>query len=148
VNTVADKTTCGPLFSMCLNKFTDMTDKEVRIFAAGHLTGQAEKVYLGACRAAMVRPSEDYRQWCLTVAIHLSSIYGLEISVFEREEIKDEIWIHRPDARSQVQLLGCPDIEVNSRFWHMIRGDLCGVPPGHIDHQFHERKGYGEVCDK
>lgn len=145
-NQKSGRTTCGPLFSDCLCAFTDLTHNQVETFAAGHLSGQAEKIYLGACLAAMVRPSRLYRSWCLHVCTKLSAIYGLEVSVFERDEIADEIWIHKPEARPFLEELNA--LEVNSRLWHHIRGFLCGIPAAEIDTHFHTRQGYQEVCDQ
>ncbi len=42
-----------------INKYAGDDSEKIRIFAAGFVSGQAEKVYLGACRAAMFRPSQD-----------------------------------------------------------------------------------------
>lgn len=138
--------TCGPLFAEALRSFTNLDEGEVRCFCAGHMTGQAEKIYLGACAAAMFRPSPKYRSFALTALMRLSVIYGLQISVFERSEIADEIWLHTPEARDEVGQLS--QLRVNSPEWHAVRGALCGVPANKIDHLFHERRGYREPCDR
>lgn len=149
----ADKPTCGPLFAEALRLFTGldsdrgMADEErVRLFAVGFMTGQAEKIYLGACTAAMFRASPEYRLFALAALTNLSAIYGLEVSVFERPEIADEIWLHRPSARAELGQLS--QLAVNSTEWHALRGKLCGVPDAEIDPLFHERRGYREPCDR
>lgn len=139
------KPTCGPLFLRCLETFTSKTDDKVCVFSAGHMTGQAEKIYLGACSALMVRPSPQYRSWCLFVATTLSAIYGLEVSVFERDEISDEIWLHTMESSGAISEL--QHLEVNSPGWHARRGLLCGIPDTDIDVYFHKRSGYREPCD-
>lgn len=141
-----NKPTCGPLFADSLSAFTDMSDKEVRPFLAGHLTGLVEKVYLGACPAAMVRPSPEFRGFVLSALSRLSKIYGLEVSVFERPEIADEIWLHRPEYAAAVGELS--QLRFESPEWHTNRGLLCGIPLSEIDLEFHKRRGYREPCDK
>lgn len=152
VGEVEEKTTCGPLFNQCLTQIHDAwlgscfpTDSS-GLIVAGHALGQAEKIHLGACSAAMFRPSTPIlRGWILQVCAILSGVYSLEISVFEREEIADEIWIHTPESRHLISRLA--HIEYNSQEWHTLRGKLCGVPPSQIDCEFHLRKGFGEPCD-
>ena len=127
------KTTCGPLFLKCIESFVLPSDRvssrdSLKIFSAGHMVGQAEKIYLGVCSAAMFRPSPEYRNWAIEAAIKISGIYGLEVSLFGREEIKD--------------------LDVNSSKWHIWRAKLCGIPDYNIDAEFHLRKGYNEPCDK
>lgn len=139
------ETTCGPKFQECLTYFTTAAQTPVELFAAGFAAGEAEKVYLGACRAAMFRPSEEHRTWILRVAVKLVVVYGLEVSLFERVEINDEIWIHKPEARDELSQLS--QMAANSPEWHTLRGRLCGIPDSNIDPKFHERKGYGERCD-
>lgn len=144
------KPTCGPLFAEALRFFasSDVSPDRTHLFFAGHMTGQAEKIYLGACAAAMFRPSPEHRAFELLALAKLSAIYGLEVSVFERPEIADEIWLHHPSARGEVERLSQPRLVVNSPEWHEVRGVLCGVPANDIDHRFHERRGYREPCDR
>jgi hypothetical protein len=52
--------TCGELFRDAMQSHTDMSPEQIRVFAAGYVTGQAEKIYLGACAAAMFRPSPEH----------------------------------------------------------------------------------------
>ena len=140
-----NKPTCGPLFLQCVERFAAATDDRVRLISAGHALGQAEKVCLGACPAFMVRPSREYRSWALWVASVLSEVYGLDVSVFDRPDIADEIWMHRHGAQN---LVGClSQMKANTPEWHEYRGFLCGVPDKEIDERFHERRGYRERCE-
>lgn len=88
----------------------------------------------------------QYRSWALVAAVKISEIYGLEVSVFERDEIKDEIWIHTSTVTPQIYQLTI--LDVNSDDWHYLRDRLCGIPEYKIDPQFHLRKGYNQPCDK
>lgn len=139
--------TCGPLFQKCLEQAVQFETDPTCLFACGHVTGQAEKIYLGACSAAMFRPSLEFRDSVLKACILCSSVYSLEVSVFEREEITDEIWLHTANVRD---FLGwsMQNVEYNSPNWHWIRGTLCGIPETVIDTEFHLRKGFKETCDK
>lgn len=142
------KVTCGILFNKCLNHFTSMlSDDPILLFASGMAVGQAEKIFLGACQAAMFRPSPENQAKMLSVCVYLSGVYGLEVSVFQREEIANEIWLHNGKC---VDLLSrtLTTEEVNSPIWHTVRGVLCGVPFNQVDLDFHKRRGYREVCDE
>ena len=140
------KETCGVIFSRCLKKLTDGETNPVKLFCAGHLTGNAEKIYLGACLASMSRPSPEYHEWLLQCAIVLSSEYGLEVTMFERPEIAEEIWIHKPEAKNSLTRL--TQLEYNSLEWHCTRGWLCGIPIEDIDPEFHLRRGFREPADR
>ncbi len=142
----AQRETCGPKFLSALSHFTAQTRDPVQLFSAGHMTGQAEKIYLGACAAAMFRPSTEYSAWALQAAVYLSGLYGLQVNVFARDEIKDEIWLHRAEHEGGIRSLQSE--EYNSPAWHYLRGLLCGVPLGQIDPEFHLRSGFMEPCDK
>lgn len=138
-------TTCGPLFLSALEHFKPLCGGDfIKSFAAGHMTGQAEKIYLGACPAAMFRPTLEYRDWCLACCMYLSSLYGLEVSVFDSPGLEDEVWIHKP---SHTGVVGSIQNEApNSPSWHYLRGLLCGISQSDIDPEFHLRKGYREAC--
>lgn len=143
-----DCVTCGPLFQECLTHFiTKLSGDPLLLFAAGMATGQAEKIYLGACSAAMFRPSPENRAKMIAVAVYLSGKYGLEVSLFERTEIRDEIWLHTKES-THVLSQCLQEEEYNSPGWHYFRGLICGVPLDRIDPEFHLRKGFGEPCDK
>ena len=132
--------TCGPIYKEGLDRYTDGDPEKIRIFAAGFCSGQAEKVYLGACMAAMFRPSPEKRAMLLEVVQDIVQRYGLIVIT-----IGEEIWISRPEYSTAVQEI--VNLGENSPDWHVRRGLLCGVPPHEIDHKFHLRKGYGERAD-
>lgn len=135
-----NKPTCGVMYLDALTRYTGGDPKLVRVFAAGFVNGQAEKVYLGACRAAMFRPSDDFRGMVGEIARDAANRYGLELAW-----IGGEGWIFRPDNRGAIMRM--PSMTVNSPPWHNLRGWLCGVPANEIDLKFHTRQGYGEPCD-
>src|SRR5688572_26875112 len=112
-------TTCGPLFLRAVRHFTCTADPHnaVLLFSAGHMCGQAEKIYLGACKAAMFCPSPEYHRWAFNAALYLSKVYGLQVSVFDNTEIADEIWLHTAESSSMLGLLS--RAEVNTPEWHM-----------------------------
>ena len=134
--------TCGEFYQEALTEACGNDKSLVPVFAAGFINGAAEKCYLGACRAAMFRPSEE---WCLTVTLLAHSAakrYGLMVAY----GISGEVWIVRPEALDEWRAMR--DTAPNSRTWHTLRGLLCGIPAQDIDERFHERQGYGKVCDK
>lgn len=146
---MSDKVTCGVLFQKAMTQIIQKVGNDpVLLFCSGHVCGQAEKIYLGACSAAMFRPStEEHRNNLLISVIICSAVYELEVSVFEREEIQDEIWLHTPKAGPI--LADCLNNDpVNSVSWHYLRGLMCGIPQESIDHEFHLRKGYRQPCDQ
>ena len=132
--------TCGVLYREALEHYIAMDPERVRMFTAGFCTGQAEKVHLGACKAAMFRPSAENREMLLEVLIDIAERYVLCIVT-----TKDEIWIARRENAELVRKMKA--IQENSPEWHEFRGMLCGVPAEEIDRQFHHRHGYGERAD-
>lgn len=141
---MAGKTTCGPLYLAALEKYTGMSAVAVRTFTAGFVSGQAEKVYLGACLAAMFRPSGNRLPMVQEVVADVARRYGLIVQELETAD-GVEVWLCRDeDAQTSICLLGMtpqgPD-------WHGARGRLCGVPEDEIDSAFHERDGAGQRCD-
>lgn len=137
----ATKTSCGPLYRAAKNHFTGGDPAKERLFAAGFVHGQAEKVYLGACMAAMFRPSTLEKQVMVQeIAEQAAVLYGLVVL-----NIREEIWICRPDHEKDVGKLWW--MIIDSGLWHCYRGGLCGVPTGEIDNQFHLRQGAKEAAD-
>ncbi len=137
------KPTCGVLYKETADQF-GQTPETVDAFAAGHVSGQAEKVYLGACKAAMFRPQPDRHAWLLEVVQAIAGRYGLQVqclTYMDGGEIRNEIWISRQGVGKWL------DYPVNSQQWHTLRGLVCGVPLGEIDGLFHLRPGYGQPCD-
>lgn len=141
---MSDEPTCGVLYQAALNEFCQQPE-DIRLFAPGFVCGQCEKVYLGACKCAMFRPQPGLRSWLLGVVRKAAAIYGLVVEEFPcDEEGRSEIWI----AREGKYLGRWTKYPINSSYWHMARGILCGVPPEEIDFQFHERRGYNLPCDQ
>lgn len=114
-------------------------------FAIGFAAGQAEKVYLNVCKAAMFRPSKHEIVWYLPAIEEIAKNYGLFLQLLNVgtgiEETPYEIWIYK-DVKSMVW----SECEVNSSEWHLGRAIVCGIPMEEIDLGYHLRDGYGEEC--
>lgn len=136
------KKTCGELYLEAISKLA--TDAERRIFAKGFVSGQAEKVYLGACNAAMFRPSDTTFDWILSDVSEACQRYRLFYHVFDLSGGIQEIWIYRAGF-----VIGqWYAYEKDSPGWHRYRAIACGIPESEWDEKFHERKGYNQPCDQ
>lgn len=141
-------TTCGPLYLDALATYaTD--DKTYKAFAAGFIHGHTEKIHLGAVPAAMFRPSQERCSLVLQIVNDAVKRYGLDGYYLSTSQ-GAEYWIFKDDwAGRLLQYLSRKQAEIeNSWAWHCFRGLLCGIPMDRIDPRFHERKGYGEPCDR
>jgi hypothetical protein len=116
-----------------------------RAFAAGFAAGQAEKVFIGVCDAAMFRPSPEQFEWYLEEVKLIAANFYLNVTVLDSycPETPKEIWIYREETPVG-EWLKHP---VNSPEWHKLRGQACGLPSYYIDSQYHLKIGYGERCD-
>ncbi len=114
-------------------------------FAIGFAVGQAEKVYLGACRACMFRPSAENFVWYKYRVQEIAGAYGLVVTVLESgcPETPWELWLHREGA----DVGSWVSHGANTPSWHMLRAEACGIPIQEVDFQYHLRGGYGENCD-
>ena len=130
------------MYKEALEKYA-ATSTEFRAFAAGFVSGQAEKIYLGACRAAMFRPSQDRTATIIEIANDVAARYGLV--VVHPIGAKQEVWICRPANEEDVRRMTV-FIE-DSPAWHERRAWLCGIPEKDVDLEFHKRAGHGERCD-
>lgn len=144
-------TTCGPLFKQAFEYAEKESRDVLEFFSWGHLTGQAEKVWLGSCTAFMVRSSNiGNKEECQEIDARLSarvhvicSIFSLDCRVIKTER-GDEYWVFRRDKWQLLSLLS--KLSPDSEAAHFIRGTLCGVPPGELDLKFHERYGDSDGC--
>lgn len=135
------KKTCGELYLDALAEIP--TENERRAFAKGFMSGQAEKVYLGACPAAMFRPSETTFAWLLEDVEEICDRYGLSHHVFNMGTVR-EIWI----CRHSFGIGNWYIYQKDSPEWHKMRAIACGIPSSEVDYKFHERKGYNQPCDQ
>ncbi len=138
------KPTCGVLYSrvreLAMADSSGFELDAMRLFTYGFVAGQAEKVYLGACKAAMFRVGERWREMFFYVMERILLVYDLSM-VFDG----NEIWICRHQHAGLVnQMLA---MQTDSPLWHKARADLCGVPDDEVDVLFHLRQGAGQVCD-
>lgn len=110
--------------------------------AIGHMRGQAEKVYLGACQAFMVRPAQDWFGWATLAMEYVCVHYCLEMVY---GPLVKELWgCASADIAEDVSRLltyGNP----NTRLWHTKRAAWCGIP--HVDIHYHQREGYSNRCE-
>jgi hypothetical protein len=136
------KQTCGPLYKLALDMYAGDDPEKMRLFAAGFVSGQAEKVYLGACQAAMFRPSADRAAMINELVKDACERYGLLMWWM----LDQEIWLCR-DAGTMATVREMAQRTPNSPGWHRLRAMLCGIPVDEIDEKFHERKGAGKRCD-
>ena len=142
--------TCGELYLDLLGRFTDMDPEKIRLFAPGFVCGQCEKVFSGACQAAMFRPSLEYRYMVLR-AVHVScDVYGLLWDTLGPLGA-GEIWVRRleglVETRWQELCAMLADGRENTPGWHQLRAAMCGIPADRVDLAYHERKGSGKRCD-
>jgi len=135
-------TTCGPLFKQAFEYAQKESRDGLEFFSWGHLTGQAEKVWLGTCSAFMVRPSsigdiERPVESRLRQRVQaITEIYGLEHeAILTNRGV--EYWVFRRDKYDLIRLL--MEDPNDSKMAHFIRGVLCGVPASELDLHFHRR---------
>jgi hypothetical protein len=124
-----------------LRKIYGTTPEAAKSFAYGFCAGQAEKVYLGACQAAMFRPSPEHLDWYLTEVRVIAAHFGLTVTLLDSHcpKTPTEIWIHKGKIGEWLQH------EVNSPDWHRLRAAACGIAD--VDTEYHLRCNYGEKCD-
>lgn len=138
--------TCGPLYKEGLESFTGMDRDKIAVFAAGFVSGQAEKIYLGACQAAMFRPAPENYHMVFEIAAEVATRYGLRVETMDTSR-GTEVWLCGSPAVA-LAIRKLPTLErENTPRWHQSRGLFCGIPEHQIDYQFHERTGFGERCD-
>lgn len=135
--------TCGPLYKEGLEFHTGMDPQLIPVFASGFVSGQAEKIYLGACHAAMFRPSGEWLATVETITAHVAKRYGLLVCVLPTSR-GPEIWMCK-SAEVCESISALRSMRENSPEWHRRRGLLCGVLE--IDHEFHHRTGHNDPCD-
>lgn len=129
--------TCGPLFREVYEEALKDSNDPLILFSWGHLAASAEKIWLGACNAAVFRPvTSEVSRFQLRIAI-VAEIYGLEWTYIGLDR-GTEFWLFTQDSLQSVLLL-VEKLHTNSPESHYIRGTLCGIPPEKIDLEFHER---------
>ena len=130
------KPTCGPLFYEAMKLALMSTENAEELFSYGHIVGQAEKVWLGACPAAMFRPTEHEEANFISRLTGICNIYKLD-SITLHTSRGHEYWMFRGESRSDIELLR--EKKEDTGAWHQLRGLLCGVRSQDIDFIFHER---------
>lgn len=145
----SQQVSCGFYFAQAREWYCGDDEEKVQLFAAGFVVGQAEKIYLGACQAAMFRPSAKHYA-CVSVAVrNAAKTYGLAIQTLRvtasPAEEKTELWLLQPRALELFTVLSLTPID--SPEWHVLRGLLCGVPMQDVDYKFHVRWGAKDCAD-
>ncbi len=127
--------TCGYLFNKAFSTATraNTYHDQILIFGKGFLAGQAEKIYSGACKAAMFRPGENITQ-LFAFATEIACLYDLYVRVLSSEM---ELWIINHNAIEEWTAMA--GMEVNSPEYHVARARLCGIREADIDPEFHNR---------
>ena len=122
----------------------DIPHGDIRVAdrALGHMRGQAEKVYLGACRAFMIRPADDWFEWAEQAMQFTCAHYGLICYPSSR---LGELWGCREGVGPY--LAAMERLPRDSTAWHLIRAQLCGIAPAQWDTAYHLRQGHGVRCE-
>lgn len=108
-------------------------------FTVGFIAGQAEKVFNGACLAAMFRPTRISRESLKEAVDKVAAQYAMPVYVLEKDDVY-ECWIYRQnDTDTAALLMRVYAANVNSPEWHQLRARLCGIPPSKLDFRYHER---------
>lgn len=134
-----EKTTCRPLYYKLQELAAGYLTLEAA-FAFGFAAGQAEKIYLGACKAAMFRPKSGGQDLLRTILRDIAPVYGLAYT-----NIGDEFWLFKMSTSTERAILSLLNIERDSSEWHMTRAILCGIPFDEIDFEFHKRRSEGTL---
>jgi hypothetical protein len=135
---------CGTLHARAMEHFCGRDEERIRLFTAGFITGQAEKIHLGACRAAMLRPALQHRELVRQILNYTCALYGLQ---WEFLDSCGEFWLFEDDYRAHVDMIDQMAQRINEREltayewhdYHLERGRLCGIPITQIDGRYHER---------
>lgn len=138
--------TCGVLYAKQLSRYCGTDPGKVRLFSIGMATGQAEKVYLGACLGAMFRPAAEHFSDFRLAILQVAKAYGLHYQELDAGGPAPEMWLLRNEIALSL-FAGLSKEPLNSPRWHKLRGNLCGVPWNETDLKFHERRGYQERCE-
>lgn len=159
---MTEKKSCGDIFRAVL---AEVKPDDLDSFSLGIIFGQAEKVYLGACPAAMFKPAAEDFENVLAMVHNIAGRFGLQQRVisYQLPAVKDaaafssgqnlsaesaaqkatgpsvrEIWIFKPQTGFEFgRWIHQP---VNSPVWHARRAAECGIPAVDVDQWFHERQ--------
>lgn len=96
--------------------------------AAGFIVGQVEKVYLGACPAAMFAIPPRQHLLREFVGRDMARIYG----IFPVVNPGGDVWVFR--NKETYRLLQATEVPgVSFEITHVVRGFLCGIPANEVD---------------
>jgi hypothetical protein len=119
--------TCGELYQEAIKATEGL---HYNLLSLGFLIGQAEKVYIGACRGCMTKDVS-----LKAAAARVAGVYGLTLADLhpETENVNSgELWIFRG---VRLPFLGHA---VDSPEWNLQRAAICGVPASEINLHYHD----------
>lgn len=118
------------------------TSQKYSFLAAGFIAGLAEKTYLGASNAFMVRPSKEWYKWTFEIVELVCKNY----SIFSIDLVDlGEIWGFRSKVTLSTLQFMINKLEPNSPEWHEFRGRLCGVRE--LNEKYHEVLNFNSRCE-
>lgn len=141
---------CGKLYTQMMTglishnlfKKESGLERDFSFLAAGFITGQAEKVYLGSSEAFMIRPSNEWLDWTKEITNLICKNY----SIFSLHlESLGEIWGFKHFSVSLTLQFMVEKLELNSPEFHELRARLCGIKE--INREYHKSEGFGERCE-
>lgn len=141
------KLNCTSLYNRVVKTIEDDIEKsgsieEIirRASSMGFFAGLCEKVCLGACPSAMIKPdNDDLRDWAGPIIANIAGTYDLKVhfhSLFS--EKRTEIWVARNEGIMD-EIKKMLKLERNTPAYHNTRAWLIGIPDSEIDHKYHER---------
>ncbi len=158
-----DKPVCGEIALKQFEKYVGSDREKIKIYAAGFVAGQCEKVYLGACSAAMFRPSADWASGLMELVKPIAADYGLIVAECNYKirqlgsgaiQPIQEVWVLRDGITESIfremivrQMDGLHLMADYLDTWHRVRGILCGIPSKEIDTEYHKRSGYAMMAN-
>ncbi|MFA5987585.1 MAG: hypothetical protein WC797_02965 [Candidatus Paceibacterota bacterium] len=128
-------------FLKLFGRITKGDPEKEYLFNAGSWDGQAQKIYLGACPAAMFRLPLNKLLSGMKLAKIIAKNYGLNAF-----NVNNEIWIIQPKYKKYLKIM--MTLPENSAGWHLLRAILCGIPLDNVDVEYHLRKGFGSFAEK
>jgi len=146
---MSEEVACGVLYQQNLDKFVAGSKERFSAFTAGYICGQAEKVHLGTCSAAMFRVGEEHWQHVVKLVTGIAKRFNLRLMMYvSHVSGVREIWLLDGTPATLRFYRRMANVECDTPEYHLIRALLCGVSSHRVDLEYHQRPGYNEECDK
>lgn len=107
-----------------LSLYEKFGKENVKVWAAAFVTGNAEKVAMGACRGAMSAPAKADADWFRETHKTIAEEYGLQRYEYARVN-RREFWLLRDEKALALLKRGIND--------NVTRAYICGLDPDLID---------------